>query len=544
MSAEVDIKQLAIVREDRAPAKRLGRRHILSRYVIPAALATGFAALLVWAMHDFIWPPRPVSVVPVFATQSAAQSEGTPLFQAAGWIEPRPTPVRVAALAPGVVERLSVVEDQPVKAGEPIAELVKQDALYTNEHAVADLKLREAELAQAQAQLQAANTRLEKPVHLQAQLSEAEAALAQITTELKNLPFETRRAQAQLEFAIANYEGKRASEGSIATRTIQQAKSDRETADALVEELHARADSLAKQQAALSQRCEALATQLKLLVDEKRAVQEAQAKVAAATAQVDHARIASYEAKLRLDRMTIRAPIDGRVYQLVAFPGTTLTGGMSPVANADGSTVVTLYRPDMLQVRVDVRFEDIPKVSLGQKVMINNPALPQPISGKVLFISSKANIQKNTLEVKVALDKPAPVFKPEMLVNVTHLAPKPAETVADAATPTRLYIPQQLVLHDEAGAYVWIADQAAGIARKTAVTTGGASAGGLVEVTQGLTIASRLISRGHESLKDGVRIRIVNEDTDLMAANTSPAAASATHQPLERLPHGESHDTR
>ena len=99
---------------------------------------------------------------------------------------------------------------------------------------------------------------------------------------------------------------------------------------------------------------------------------------------------------------------------------------MSPIANADGSTVVTLYRPDMLQARVDVRFEDIPKVALGQKVLINNPALSEPISGKVLFVSSKANIQKNTLEVKVALDKPVPVFKPEMLVNVTHLALKPA----------------------------------------------------------------------------------------------------------------------
>ncbi len=128
MSAEVDIKQLAIVRETSATTKRLGRRHVLSRYVIPGALVTGFVMLFVWALRNSIWPPQPVSVVPVLATQSSGQSEGTPLFQAAGWIEPRPTPIRVAALAPGVVERLLVVEDQAVKAGEPIAELVKQDA--------------------------------------------------------------------------------------------------------------------------------------------------------------------------------------------------------------------------------------------------------------------------------------------------------------------------------------------------------------------------------------------------------------------------------
>ncbi len=84
-------------------------------------------------------PPRDVWVVPVLASQSAVQSEGTPLFQAAGWIEPRPTPIRVAALAPGVVERLLVVEDQQVKAGEPVAELVKQDAQLAYDRAAANL---------------------------------------------------------------------------------------------------------------------------------------------------------------------------------------------------------------------------------------------------------------------------------------------------------------------------------------------------------------------------------------------------------------------
>ena len=92
--------------------------------------------------------------------------------------------------------------------------------------------------------------------------------------------------------------------------------------------------------------------------------------------------VALAEAKLRLDRMTVRAPVDGRVYQLVAYPGSTLVGGMGPVPNSDGSTVVTMYRPEMLQIRADVRFEDIPKVSLGQSVMVNNPALAEPIAGQ------------------------------------------------------------------------------------------------------------------------------------------------------------------
>jgi hypothetical protein len=232
--------------------------------------------------------------------------------------------------------------------------------------------------------------------------------------------------------------------------------------------------------------------------------------------------------------MTVRAPIGGRVYQLVGFPGTTLAGGMGPVPNADGSTVVTLYRPDMLQLRVDVRFEDIPKVTLGQSVRINNPALAEPLAGKVLFVSSEANIQKNTLEVKVEMEAPPPVFKPEMLVDATFLAPKAAESAADASEEMRLYVPQQLVARAESGAFVWVADHSAGVARKTAITTGPVAAGGLIEVTDGLTVASRIIARGQEHLADGKRIRIVDEAASFAA---TAAHQTNTRPSLQRLPH-------
>jgi multidrug efflux pump subunit AcrA (membrane-fusion protein) len=244
---------------------------LVSRYVIPGTLLAGFVALVAWASRDALLPPRQVWVVPVLATQSAAQHEGTPLFQAAGWIEPRPTPVRVAALAPGVVERLLVVEDQAVKAGEPIAELVKEDARLAYERAAAELKLREAEVVEMNVGLVAATTRFEKPLQLQATLSDAEAALAEVAIELKNLPYETRRAEAQLEFASGDYERKRLSQDAIAVRAVNEAKSARDAAQALVEELRNRAESLAQQKAALTARRDSLAQQLELLTDERQA---------------------------------------------------------------------------------------------------------------------------------------------------------------------------------------------------------------------------------------------------------------------------------
>jgi len=515
MTPEVDLRELAIDRGGTGTPTIRTRRHVLTRYVLPMALVGGFLSLVAWATRDVVFPPKAVTVVPVFSTTAEVRPEGTPLFQAAGWIEPRPTPVRVAALAPGVVEKLLVVEDQPVKAGEPIAELVKDDSRLTHDRALADLKLREAELDEAQSNLTAAQTRLRQPVHLEAALGEAEAALAKIETSLKNLPFETRRSVADQRAAQKVYESKAAAKGVVAGVEIDVAKSKAESAQALVDELRDRSGSLKKERAALIKRRDALGTQLELLADEIKAKDGAQAKVKAATARVEQARVVVAEAKLRLDRMTVVSPIDGRVFRLIAHPGARIGGGMTQMTGHDGSTVVTLYRPDMLQIRADVRFEDIPNVSLSQLVEINNPALSSPLTGEVLFISSEADIQKNTLQVKVNIPNPPPVFKPEMLVDVVFLAPKKLDQTIEPLEEMKLYVLKQLIHQSEGGSFVWLADQSDGMARKTMVETGTVGSNGLVEITKGLSMSSRIISSGIEGLEDGDRIKVTSEDAHL-----------------------------
>ncbi|HEX6985476.1 MAG TPA: hemolysin D, partial [Planctomycetaceae bacterium] len=118
----IDLRELAVDRTaDRHPDALGPKPRWVSRFVLPLALIAGFAAVIGWAAKDMLSPGRPVTVVPVFVTRSAAEREGTPLFKAAGWVEPRPTAIRVPALSPGVIERLLVVQDQQVKDGEPIA---------------------------------------------------------------------------------------------------------------------------------------------------------------------------------------------------------------------------------------------------------------------------------------------------------------------------------------------------------------------------------------------------------------------------------------
>ena len=209
---------------------------------------------------------------------------------------------------------------------------------------------------------------------------------------------------------------------------------------------------------------------------------------------------------------------------------------MTQMEGHDGSTVVTMYRPVMLQVRVDVRFEDIPKVSLKQPVEIDNPALPSLLTGEVLFISSEADVQKNTLQVKVAIPEPPSVLKPEMLVDVTFLAPKQTERASVSSQQVRLYVVEQLIQQGDGGPFVWLADQSDGVARRTSIQAEAAGSNGLVEVTSGLTVSSRLIVSGIDGLRDGDRIKVTSEDAWL--GTKSGVDSGTASKTLNRLPTG------
>src|SRR5262249_44914742 len=110
----------------------------------------------------------------------------TPLFQSAGWIEPRPTAVLVTALAEGVVDKLLVVEGQKLKAGDQVALLIQADAKLALQTAEADRDMREAKLEQAKATLAIARAFL--PAELQA--ARSKFALAKQSYDSRNELFE------------------------------------------------------------------------------------------------------------------------------------------------------------------------------------------------------------------------------------------------------------------------------------------------------------------------------------------------------------------
>jgi hypothetical protein len=204
---------------------------------------------------------------------------------------------------------------------------------------------------------------------------------------------------------------------------------------------------------------------------------------------------------------------------------------MDPLSEQTSSTVATLYDPKSLQVRVDVRLEDVPQVKIGQPAIIETAAIKTPLTGEVLWLTTRADIQKNTLQVKVAIKDPPQVITPEMLGQVTFLAP-PRPVTADIAgeEPLRLLVPRSLVTTDDSGSFVWVADAELGIAARKSVELGRAGTDQHVEISAGLDPTSKLVVGGRESLMAGTRIRIIGEDKSFLAttiaANSPPQAAS------------------
>lgn len=513
MTAKVDLHQLVVERTVEPARPRSARSKWISRYLVPFAVLGGFVSVIGWSARDSLLPSRPVTVVPVLVARAEVQAVDTPLFQAAGWIEPRPSPSVITAMFEGVIDRLSVVDGQEVKAGEPVAYLVDAFARLALREAEANLELRRAELDSAEAALVAAKINFDEPTQRQAALAEAEGQLAKLEAELGRLPFQLRAQESRHEFARVDLESRTQAKDVIARRAVNSSKSDLDVAAATVDELKAQADALAKERNAVAKRRDILRRQLELKTDEARTLGESKAGVAAAKARLLQAELAVENAKIRLASMVVRSPTAGRVLSVVARPGSRLMG-LEKGTLQEATTVLTMYDPEMLQIRADVRLEDVPRVTPGQKVRIETLAVPGGLDGRVLAPTSLADIQKNTLQVKVAIDRPPALVRPDMLVQVTFLAPPQPEGNELQSPPLRLLVPRSLVEGEKDQARTWIVDQQAGVARLRNLRIGLSTAQDLVQVLAGLAAGDRVISGGREGLKDGQRVRISGEDVN------------------------------
>lgn len=124
-----------------------------------------------------------------------------------------------------------------------------------------------------------------------------------------------------------------------------------------------------------------------------------------------------------VDELTVKAPIDGIVFNIQAEVGDTVgssgsgssgssggsVGGSSSGSNSSGNALATLENRDALKVEIPVDELDIGKVQIGQEAQVKVDAFPDKVyKGKVTTISPQGTVSNGsaTFDVVVTVEEP------------------------------------------------------------------------------------------------------------------------------------------
>lgn len=439
--------------------------------LIPLGVGACMIAILAWSAWPLLRPVRTIEIEQALAAQisdtnepaqsSATEpSRSTRMVQAAGWLEAEPYFVAATALADGVIEEMLVLEGDRVEIGQPLALMVEEDAKLRLARAQADHEAAQAAVALALARLAAGEQNWEAPFELERGVASTRAQLEGLRAQLAQLPALIRieqalliKAQEELKSIEEAYRSDAASEIEfIAVREGVNAQSARLDATKARERILNASISQTQADLVSTQRA------LELRIDDRERLDAARAQVMLARGELAHRAAVRDEAQLELDRMTIHAPISGFVQRRLKAPGDKVLRGMDDPYSAH---IAHIYDPSKLQVRVDVPLADASQVYRGQRCEIVVEVLPDRVfEGEVLIVTHEADLQKNTLQVKVRVIDPDPVLRPEMLTRVKFL-PKRATPQTQASAGREVRVPAGVLDTSDNNPRVWVVTERA-----------------------------------------------------------------------------------
>lgn len=428
------------------------------------ALPLGFALLCFLLFGERLLPLLEVRTAPALIVETASPetAASTTLTQASGWIEPAPYPIRVPVKVDGLVESVEVLEGETVKAGQLLASLDPVDFEYRLKSLEGALQAAQAAQAEKEASVLRAGAESRRA---KAGMVAAEARLYEQTDRLRRvlalddgvLP-EDDRLQVEREVAVG--------------------KADLAAAEAEWQSHLAHQDV------------------------EKAGVKNAGARVLELQALVDRARI-------DLARTKIYAPMDGVVLKRYASPGGKRMRGMD---DPESATVVSLFDPARLQVRVDVPLADVAGVEIGTPAKIQLSVFSgRTFSGKVTRILGEADLTRNTLQVKVAIENPDPRLRPEMLCRVEFYSfPKLGTEGSPAFRASEsVWIPENAL---DGQSQVWVVDPVSLRAELRSVEPGTDTRENYRKILQGLRPGERVVVNAPANLKPGQRVKEIKGD--------------------------------
>ncbi len=315
------------------------------------------------------------------------------------------TEVNIAFKTAGKLIERTVDEGDPVKKGQIIARLDRDQLIAQRERQVASLASSESQLAQARTALQLQKETLAGDlVQRRADLEANEARLAEL--ENGSRPQEKADARASVDNAQAEVDRSKKDwdraqvlykNDDISTAQFDQYRSRWESAEALWKSSRERQalvlagprkEQIEAQAAQVERARGALKTSQANTLETKRREQEITARLA--DIEASKASIALIDSQLA--DTVAASPVDGVVLVKAADVGEVL---------APGTTVVTVGDIDHPWVRGYVDESDLGKVRLGARARVTTDSYPGKVyDGRVTFISSEAEFTPKQIQTQ------------------------------------------------------------------------------------------------------------------------------------------------
>lgn len=207
--------------------------------------------------------------------------------------------------------------------------------------------------------------------------------------------------------------------------------------------------------------------------------------------QLAKAKAAAKSSELSLEECKIKAPFNGTVSNVLVEQGVHVNPG-TPILNlVDLSTI---------EIAIPVPEGEIGKIKIGQKALIDVPALDiKGIGARVALKGVTASSPSHTYKCTLVPDKKQTDLYPGMVCKVR---------LSEFSDSLRIRIPASSVEIDSKGRFVWTVKD--GIVVKTYVTVDGYQEQGVI-VTSGLESGDKVIVKGAAKVSTGMKVNTIEQ---------------------------------
>ncbi|MBW4640621.1 MAG: efflux RND transporter periplasmic adaptor subunit [Gloeocapsa sp. UFS-A4-WI-NPMV-4B04] len=227
----------------------------------------------------------------------------------------------------------------------------------------------------------------------------------------------------------------------------------------------------------------------------REAVRVAQANISSASADVRSSRASLAQLQTQLGQTLVRAPASGLIAEATAKVGDVANGTQR---------LFSIIENGALELQAQVPATQLPQVNINAPAVVTYDADPRVrLQGRVRDILPLVNPESRIATVRINLP-PTSLLRSGMF----------ARAAITTATMSGVTVPAKAVLPQPDGSAMVFVLSGADIVKAQTVQTGGVPNGGRVEITSGLKPGDSVVVAGAGYLKDGDRVRVVQQPNE------------------------------